>query len=93
MPEPKPEEVLKILASRYKVVADLVADHEKLKDELAVYKAASASEPLPTEPTVEQTEAPAAPVESADESAASDWAQPAAPQPAEAPKKNAKGRK
>jgi hypothetical protein len=37
------------------------------------------SEPLPTEPTAEQTEAPAAPVESADESAASDWAQPAAP--------------
>ena len=55
----------------------------------------SADEPLPTEPTPKQTEAPAAPVESADESAASDWAQPAeAPKPAaEAPKKNAKGRK
>jgi hypothetical protein len=60
MPAPKPEETLKILASRFKEVADLVAENEKLKDALAAYQTKAATEnsfapepsatPLPTDP-------------------------------------------
>lgn len=95
------------LARQFPHVGQIIAEHAAYKAALEAagiplplatrkditkpkVKAAPAApvEPLPTEPTAEQTEAPAAPVESSDEAAASEWAK-----PAEAPKKNAKGRK
>jgi len=60
MSEPKSNQTLKILASRFKEVADLVAENDKLKDALAAYQSKSAPQnnfapepsdaPLPTEP-------------------------------------------